>query len=374
MKNAINVNQTAFFCSVMLLASKLLILPSLMFKSNAYGGLITIIVMFVFELAILFLLIKIKEKYPNMSFFDLLSSFCGVILTRIIYLVLFVFFVLKMIYVSHETFNFLKLVLYENADLFVYYICLLPVINALAYKGLKSFARTLEVFYFIIIVGVIICSLMWIPSITNLSFNIFENNGWSGLLQSLFKHGFWFCDFAFLFIILDRIKLENNYGTKIMRYSIFTMAIIVFLVFSYYFIYQSSSFFHASAIFDIMQFSTRLGGVSKLDIIPTMVMMFLLFYQMGMFLYCAKSCYKNVLNTKNNVQALIFINILFILLNYFVFYNFEICIDVYSGIFSYFAILISVIIPFLFLLKLLFSKSQKKNIFKKSIIKNYLKY
>ena len=237
MKNAINVNQTAFFCSVMLLASKLLILPSLMFKSNAYGGLITIIVMFVFELAILFLLIKIKEKYPNNTFFDLLSSFCGVILTRIIYLVLFVFFVLKMIYVSHETFNFLKLVLYENADLFVYYICLLPVINALAYKGLKSFARTLEVFYFIIIVGVIICSLMWIPSITNLSFNIFENNGWSGLLQSLFKYGFWFCDFAFLFIILDKIKLENNFGTKIMRYSLFTMLIVIFMLFSYYFVY-----------------------------------------------------------------------------------------------------------------------------------------
>ncbi|MDD3397077.1 MAG: hypothetical protein PHR96_00845, partial [Clostridia bacterium] len=263
----------------MLFASKLIILPSLLFKANGYGAILCLGFIFLTELLILYFFIKLKEKYNNNSLKEILSMYINKFFIKVVFIILFIFFIIKLDYVLQENFHYLKLALYDKATILVYLICIIPVINALVYKGLKAFGRSLEVFYYVIISGIVICSAIWISSLANFGFNIYENNGLIGFFNGVYNYSFWFCDFIFLFIIIDKIKIENNYGRKLMRYSIFSASVCFFIFFSFYYVYQSVSFFQSSALYDLIQFASRIGYVGKLDILALYPIMFIMFFQ-----------------------------------------------------------------------------------------------
>lgn len=374
MKEMINVKQTAFFCSIMLFSSKLLTLPSLLFKENGYGGVFCLAIALLFDFFVLYIFIKLKEKYNNQSLKELLSSFLNKIFVKVVFIILFFFFILKFVCILQENFHFLKLSLYDRAVISVYLICIFPIVNALVFKGLKAFGRSLEIFYYVIVAGIILCSLAWISSLSNFGFNIFENNGLAGLISGIYKKGFWFCDFIFLFVIIDKIKIENNYGKTFMRYSIFTGAVCFFICFSFYYVYQSVSFFQNDALFALIQFSSRIGYVGKLDIFALYPIMFAMFYQCGMFLYCAKECYKATLNTANEAQPLIFSNLLIFFLYYFFFQNSDNILTISSNLLSHFGAFVGGFFPLMMFLFYVFSNKKEDSVFQKKILKNYSKY
>lgn len=374
MKEMISVKQTAFFCSIMLFSSKLLILPSLLFKANGYAGIFCLALVFLFDFLVLYLFIKIKEKYNNQTFSELLSAFLSKFFVKLIFMILFLFFIIKFIYILQESFHFLKLALYDRATIFVYLCCIIPVVDALAFKGLRALGRSLEVFYYVILTGILLCSVIWISSLSNFGFNIFENNGFLGLIKGVYSYTFWFCDFIFLFIIIDKIKIKNNYGKKFMRYSFFTGAVCFFICFAFYYIYQNVSFFQTDALFALIQFSSRIGYVGKLDILALYPMIFIMFFQCAMFLYCAKECYKSVLNTRNEVQPIIFSNFVIILMYYFYFQNSDNLLSISTDVLSHFGVFVGYVLPLiLFVFYMINKNKHDKCVFRKKIIKNYTK-
>lgn len=374
MKEMINPTQTAFFCSIMLFSSKLLILPSLLFKENGYGGIFCLGFALLFDLLILYFFIKLKEKYNNQTLKEILSAFLNKVFVKILLFILFAFFITRFIYILQESFHFLKLALYNKATVFTFLICIFPVVDALVFKGLKAFGRSLEIFYYIIIVGILICSIIWISSLSNYGFNIFENNSFLGLFNGIYNYTFWFCDFIFLFVIMDKIKIENNYGKKLMKYSIFTAFVCLFICFSFYYIYQSVSFFQTDALFALIQFSSRIGYVGKVDIFALYPLIFVMYFQYGMLLYCAKECYKWILNTKNEVQPIIISNILIILIFYFFFQNSDNLLSISTSILNHLGMFVGYVFPLiLFLFYISQKNKQPESVFRKKIIKNYSK-
>jgi len=372
MNNTLSVKQTALLCSIMIFTSKLLILPSLFFKINKYGGVFCVLVIFAVELLILYFFIKLKEKHPNISLYDLLSSFLPKLIVKIIFIALFIFFATKFAYVLQENFHFLKLKLYIKGTVFKYFICTLPVINALAYKGLRAFGRSVEIFYYVILIGLLFCSFAWISSITNYGFNLYVNDGIRGFLNGCYNFSFWFCDFLFFLLILDKIKIENNYGKKFMTVSIYSVIIYLIFIFSFYYIYQSTSFFHTSAKMDLLHFSSKIGFVGKLDLFALGTGIFLLYFQCGMFLYCAKECYNKILNLENDTQAIIFINVIVILIFYFLFQNTDNAIMYAIAYLSHLSFALGYGLPLLLLFYFWFNKetNKKKSPYSKKIYNN----
>ncbi|MDD2227414.1 MAG: GerAB/ArcD/ProY family transporter [Clostridia bacterium] len=375
-KEKINIKQTAFLCFAMFFASKFLILPSLFFKENEYGGILCIAMILVVELFILYLLIKIKERYVNLSFYEIFSLFLPKFLIKFIYFLLFIFFVCKFLFTISEGFSFLKISLFEETTLLIFFVCVVPVINALAYKGLQAFARSLEIFFLLIVAGLFLSTTIWISSLSNFGLNIFQNNGFEGFLAGLYNYSFWFGDFIFLFVIIDKITIENNFGRKLMNYGILACIIYIVFVLSFYYIFQSASFFHTSAIYEVTQFSTRIGNVGKLDFIPIGTVMFLFFYNSAMFLYCSKDCLKRIITAVSDEQSLIFINIFCFILFYLHFQNLENMVAFATVYLRHFSAFIGYLIPFILLLFYLFGrgKAKIKSPYSKKIVKNHMKY
>lgn len=368
MTEKINPRQIALFCSMLLFTSKLITLPSLFYQSNGTASIFSLIAIFFLEIIILYFFIKLKEKNNNISIFDFLYNKIGKFIAKIIIFILFLFFIFKILFILEEKFSFLKQALYGDATIWVYLICVLPVINSLVHKGLNSFSRTLEIFYPFIIAGFLFCTVIWISTTSNFGFDILYNKGLAGFTDSFFSYTFWFGDFLFFIIILDKLKIQKNYGKTIMKFAIFSATLCIIYFLSFFYIFQSSAFYHTDAILDIIQFSSELGNVGKLDIIALTSVMFVLFFQTGMYLYCARDCLCQLIPFREKIQPMIVLNLIMILGMYMIFNNTNLALLLTSVYLKYLAFLAVYGVPIL--LYFLNNKNNKNKKYYKKSIKN----
>ena len=350
MTNTINGRQCALLCSVMILASKLLVLPSLLYSSNNAGGILSVVLIFLLEFIFLLFLIKINKKNKNISFFNFFKNKIGKTFTKIIIFLLFLFFLLKAIYLLQESFSFLKRSLYTEATIAVFLVCILPPVTAFAYKNLKAMGRTLELFYGLIITLIVVCLLVCVVSSDSLSFSVITSNGFSGFLESTYRYTFWFGDLVFLMYILDKVQFDDNTPKQLIGYSIFSFVLVLFVMLVYFITFQTTSFAHTYAILDIIQFVSEYGTVGKFDIVPISAVMFIIYFQLGILITCASDCFEKVVPFGHKAQPLIVINIIIILMSYIVFNNANSIAIFYSEYLTYFSIFISLVIPILFVI------------------------
>ena len=360
MENTLTGKQAALFCSLMIFTSKILVLPSLFYETNKFAGIWCLVIVLALELLFLHFMIRVKIKHPDLSLKKLFGEKLGKILLFIVFFVLFLFFFLKFIYLIQECFSFFKKTLFEEAPISTYLICLLPVITACVYKGLKAFGRTLELFYLVIIIGFVFGSIIWLTQASTFSLTLSASNGLSGLVSGVFDYAFWFGDFFFFILFFDKIQLKKDEVKSLYFFPISSAIVLVVFYFSYFYIYQTTSFTHVNAIVDIIQFATNLGSVGKLDIVQIMVVMFLLFFNSGLHLFCMVECLKNLFPFTHRAQPLIVLNALIIPVFYLLRSNINNVVIFYSEVLKYFSILIVYLFP-LALVLLYFIKHKKLN-------------
>lgn len=350
MNNVISGKQCALFCSIMLFSSKLLVLPSLLYAENKAASILSVTLIFALEFLFLIFLINFKKKNKKISFFNFFEQKIGKILTKIILLLLFLFFILKAVYIMQESFSFLKRSLYTEASIAIFLICLLPPVTAFAYKGLKSFGRTLEIFYLVIIALIVFCTLVWLISVKNFSFTILDSGGIADFFVTFYKYTFWFGDLLFLMYILDKVEFTEKTKSQLLRYSGFTMLFVLLFMVVYFITFQTTSFAHPFAILDIIQFVSDFGTVGKFDIIALTAVMFIIYFQIGMLTFCASDCLKKIVPFGHKAQSLIVINFIYVLASYIVFNNANSLVLFYSSSLSYFSIFLVYFVPILFVL------------------------
>lgn len=359
MKNQISTKQASLFISIMLLSSKLLVLPSLLYAENKSASILSVIFIFCLEFLFLIFLINFKKKNKNLSFFNFFELKIGKILTKIILILLFVFFLLKAIFIMQESFSFLKRSLYNDASISLFLVCLLPVATAFAYKGLKAFGRTLEIFYWVTISLVVFCTLVWLIGVQNFSFTILDSGGFADFFVTIYKYTFWFGDILFFMYILDKVEFTEKSPSQLLRYCGFTMLFVLFFMVIYFITFQTTSFAHPFAILDIIQFVSDFGTVGKFDIVAVTAIMFLIFFQVGMLTFCAMDCLKKTIRFGHDAQPLIVINLIYILASYIVFNNANSLVLFYSTSLTYFSLAIVYLVPILFILFSLGKRSEK---------------
>ncbi|MFQ6749359.1 MAG: GerAB/ArcD/ProY family transporter [Clostridia bacterium] len=350
MKNSLTSRQAALMCSVMILASKLLVLPSLLYTSNQTSAIFSATIIFALEFIFLIFLLKIKKKHPKKSFFNFFENKIGKLLTKIILLLLFLFFVLKICYVMQESFYFFKRSLYTSIPISLFLICVLPIISAFAYRGLKPLGRTLEIFFWLILGLLIFSTIAWAISVSDFSLTITASNGWDGFLNATFGHTFWFGDLVFMMFILDKVELEEKSQKQILLYAGLTMLWVLGFFVVYFVAFQTTAFTHPFAILNIIQFVSDFGTVGKFDILPITAVMFVMFFQLGIYLICAVGCIQKVIPFKHKAQTLIAINALLILISYIIFNNANSVVVFYGDFLMWFSIAVVYGISIIYLL------------------------
>lgn len=357
----ITIRQLSCFCGLALMSFKFLGLPSLMYTFNAGGGLLTAVLLLLLDVAMVVLAIALKKKFPDWSLYELIEFKLGKITAKIFYSCLAVLFFCQMIFLLNETSTYMHDVVNEEMTNYYILLVLLPVVACLVKNGIKNFARTTELVFGFVIIGFVVCLLLGEGSVSFGHLGPFFENGIASFFDSVFSLSFFFTDFLFVYMLLDKVQEQK----KDFKYLYFVIALVCVLLailyLSYFKLYSITATFHKNAIADVTQYRRVIGNVGNLDIFVILFVFFSLFFQAALIFYSLSEVYKKIFGYDNVFHSIIAIIITIIILEYLVFVN--LAKITYFVIFymRYFSAFLFTILPIYLICILIFAKRRNKS-------------
>lgn len=298
-KCTISCHQTGVLAGLLLLVLKLTSLPSLMYQSNEIGGLTAIILICLFNIGVIALLVWLKKKYENLSLYDIFCGILGKFLTKAIYLVLFVFFVFKILLLVDDGFGFIRDIADEEFGYGNFAICFFPVICALAFSGIRNLSRTAEFFFPFVLIGLFVAIVFSFAPINIAGLGTFARLNFKSVFNVLAKLSFWNGDLFALFIILDKIKLKKGSIAQLFSPVIIISIFLCVAYAMYYSLYQQTAPLHSNMIFDIIEYSVGTSSGWHMDIFAIIIYMVCLYLQGGLYLFFASETIERIFNFQN---------------------------------------------------------------------------
>ncbi len=339
----ISARQTGMVCVILIFANNLLILPSLLFQDVGSDGFWVVFMLLAFDLLTLGAFFMLKSYYPHESFYEILQTHLGKIVAKIIIFSFLIFFLIKSLLAYSVKYMFLKKSVYQDEFELLAFICLIPVINHAVISGLRTISRTIELFFYVIIAGIIICLGI---SLTNVWGNpLFFKSSPEAFFNTSFQHLLSFGDYLFLFLIMDKIEIKKGQGRKILNFVFLGIFLLLAILLAFYCIYRVTAFMHNSAIADIISISAQFSAIGRLDIISMLVIMFLTYFQLELFVYGFCNSFVILFPKLNRIHAIVFYDIIFIVLYFGLLSQFDLFITSLETYAPYLMILVNYIVP-----------------------------
>ena len=358
MKDTISIRQVGIIMIFCIFANKILLLPSLMYENTKADSIFALSILFVLDILLVPIFIKLKSSYPDKKLYDILKSKTGVFFTKIIYLILTIFFMMKVILVFSITYVYLKQQIYKDEFFWIALISVLPVINHGVMCGVRGFSRTMEIFFGVVLAGFILCLIFSL--FTNMSMPSFFVADYKDIFKSIYSHAFTFGDFIFLFTIFDKIEFKKGDEKRLYKYAFFGVFLIILLFFLFYSKYEVTSFIHNNALADLLVFSVEFNAVGRVDIIAMLTIMFITLFQMEIFCFGFCNSLTYIFPLLKNFYAVIFFDITFGILYYLFIGNYQTMVTSTIVWLPFLGIIINYILPLIFLIIALI-KNKNKN-------------
>ncbi len=343
MKETITTRQTAIMASILLFANKILTLPSLLYEYAKGDVLLIFLMMFAIDIGVLFIFFALKKKYKDKSFFTLLSEKLTRPIAIIIYLSLLVYFFLEILVNYNVTGIYFKTQIYHNDEKIIFIVLTLAIFAVTAAGGFRGLGRTVEFFYYPIILGASICILISFFNFRE-PLVLFDSTAKSFFIGA-FKHALTFGDSFILFLLMDKIQYDEKAKKKILCYVLITMGIVLLIVFMFLSIFQNTAFLHSSAISDIILLSPEIFSIGRLDIIAVTTVMFLTLCQISIYGYILSDLIKNIFPRMSRNVCIFIVIVVFLLLYALVFNTADVVIDSARSWGIYLAIFTQYIVP-----------------------------
>lgn len=357
MKGTINLRQASCIMGILVFANKVLILPSVMFEKVGVDGIFLLVGLFLVDLFMLWVFFKLKHKFPDKTFFELLTKVITKYGAIFVYVLFCGFFVMKALTIYNVSLMYLKNQVYFEAGEFLFLICFLTLSNNLALRGLRSTARTTEFFYFGIILLIVLSTYAACANFGELP--VFFNNSLGKLFTSSFNYLFCFGDVLFLFLIMDKIEIKKE-KQRTMYICVIVNMVLTFLLYGVFFsVFKYTGFMHNNAASDVITFSNNFAGVGRIDILSVIVIMFLNYFQLSFFNLAFQSSFSAIFPKGNKIISTIIYDLLFVVLLYFFVSDYTQVFAIDTNIMPYFALVLQYIIPTICLVATLFKRRKE---------------
>ena len=346
MKDKISMRQAGVISAFCILSNKILILPSLMYGQTKADSIFLITLMFAIDFLALPIFFKLKKTYPNLKLFELLSKFLTKYIAKLIFGVLIVYMLFKALLTFSIVYDYFKQQIYQDEFIWIAIICIVPVMNHAVLTGLKPAARTMELFFGVVISGIFI--IFFISFFTHISLPILFVSTAKQIFSGTFRYVFVFGDFILMFLLMDKIDYNKNEKKKIYIPSAVAMIIVIAVFFIFYSKYQVTAFMHNNALADILVFSVQFNAIGRLDIIAMITIMTLATFQMEIFCLAFCESFVNVFPLLNKKWAVVVFDISFFTLYYLYIGKFEIIVGSSLTWLAILGVFVAYILPLLF--------------------------
>ncbi|MBO5395204.1 MAG: GerAB/ArcD/ProY family transporter [Clostridia bacterium] len=359
MKDRISIRQAGVLMVLVILSNKVLLLPSLFFERSGTDGIFSLIIAFSIEMIFLPILLKLKNKHPDKSFYEILKGCLSSAGGKIVFIALGVFMFIKALLTFSIVYVYFKQEIYQEEFLVLILFCMLPVVTHAVVSGLRALSRTIEFFFTIIVVGFFVC--LSLSLFTSISFPSFFISSASSVFSSAFTYFIVFDDFLFFFIIIDKIDLKTGKSKSLYFYALLGMVMVVLLFFFFYAKYPVTAFMHDNALADLLVFSVQFSAIGRLDIVAMITIMLITLFQVEIYSFGFCKCFEEVFPPLNRKHALALFDVIFILIFTLHVGNHADIVEFAGGWFSYLALAIGIIVALVSLIICFIRRKNEKN-------------
>lgn len=346
--NKISARQAGVIAFVLVLSNKILLLPSLLYQYVNADGLFVMGLLFLLDIFSLFVFIRLKKKYPHEKLVDILNRKLTPFFSKLIYIIMLVFFYFKVVLTFAIAYLYFQQQVYQDDFIAIAFICAFPLACFGVIKGLRPLARTIEFFYYILIAGFVVCLSFSI--FTNLKTPIFFTSNLQDMSLTLFRHIFTFGDFLFLFLIMDKIEMGEKSSKKIYSGALVGMFLVLSLYMIFYSKYHITAFMHNNALSDVVVFTVEFNAFGRLDIVAMSTICFITILQVNLFSYAVCESMQSIFPKMTNKFACGVFVVSYLLLYEFFLGKYEVLVQWVSGWEAYLGLVISLVLPIIFLI------------------------
>lgn len=196
-----------FICGM---AIKMFMLPALMLKVSGRDSIIVMAFYLAIELINVLILVYTLCRNPDKTFYEILTSTLGKIITKIITVYFTLFLLLKILLMLSEVKVFFSSSVYERISWEIMIIPLLALCIGFAIKPLTSLGRTSELFMPLIVISTVVLSLLLSANVPIANILPLFSDGLSSSVKGVLTFPIWFGDVSLLLVCLGNVKITKH--------------------------------------------------------------------------------------------------------------------------------------------------------------------
>lgn len=297
MEYPLKSRQICLFLIAFMPITKLFMMPSVVAAVTGEDIWISTLTNFLADFLTLSVLVLCCKK-NDCDFFTLLSRNYGTVVAKAVYLLYFVFFLLKSVLPVCELNDYIELSLYINMPSILYFLPFFFVAFYLLTKHLRVLGRLADITWFLSVMGVIMLIGL---SVENVDFGAIMPVGAHGIkniLAGSYKSLVWFGDGVYMLFFMGKFGYKKRDYIKIaVSYGI-TALITIFFMMIFYGTFLSISFRQRFALTDISKYSTVINNIGRFDYIAIFCIIIAETVGVSLPLYFANYTFSHVVTIK----------------------------------------------------------------------------
>ena len=301
----INSRQFIIIVVFLMLTSKLVTMPSIVYSAAAGDAIFSIILNFIVELLLIFLITLIIIRNPHTSLFELLKRKLTVVGAVIVYIILTLYMIARLTLCYQELYSFFLNQLYDEFSPLMFAIPTFFVTGYVAYKGIRSLGRSLEIMFWFILVGTII------SMISNIEYLQFDQNlpyfanGIMPILEGSGRSAFYFGNSLCLLFLVGKVEIKPNLLKKTILYTILISIFIVIICFIFYDVFGKSMQYVLFALSEYSQYDPFVLELQRLVWLTSIIDITKLFCSTICIIYCIGQANKVLFQTKTTLLPIL---------------------------------------------------------------------
>lgn len=350
MKKILTSRQLSMLLFISVVSLKLLVFPALTTKYAGRDSYISIFFYLLVEFAIVLCILLFMRRYPSLTLKEAISKSMGDIVSKIVYTILFVYFLSKTLFIIKETHNYFLEVIFDSLPWFYFTMPLTAFLCFVMSKSAKSMARTIEILFWFIIVCIGITAIAPTYRIDILNIFPIMEDGVGNVFRGMFYSTFSFGDFLVLMMFMGRVRFDKGAMKKIVWYGVFCIVFVTIFYVMFVATFDNSGINHILALSDISVRSSYPYTQEKLDWLAILIWTIVLLFQIGMYAILTKNALNEVIHFKSKAIPIGIIAGVLFLLSLLLYFNLEFLVKVVSSVpFLIVVIAIHILIPLILL-------------------------
>ncbi len=249
----------------MLVAFKVLSLPSLMYQTCKNDGYLAVLLMMIVDALLLWASLTIIKKAKHQNIYDYIKSYTGKFVAKLLVIALTL---IPLVHLGIKTKGlewFLVKNLYTKFEWFQFAIPVALVTCYIIYKGVRNLGRVCEFFVWVIIVGVVIIIIKGFGAVDLTFFLPALSKGITPIFRAIYNYLAWFGVSGELLLFCGCIDFKDEKKSSVIFYSLVAVILVQLVLWSFYGAYGIMASTHNFAISDISQISSSKMALDELS-------------------------------------------------------------------------------------------------------------